>query len=193
MEPNPALREVAARRAEATGSPAVFVDGTADALPLADASVDVLVCERCCSTSTTRMPRCASSRGCSAPVAGWRCSTRTGRRRSCTRSTRRCIERYRAFSLTQWANPFSGRLLRGQLLAAGLAVDPDVGSSALVLPDDALREGGMLGMAGPAAVEAGAVTPEELDGMVTAISSAAERGEAFVSVTMFGVIGRRPG
>ena len=94
--------------------------------------------------------------------------------------------------MTQWPNPFSGRLLRGQLLAAGLAVDPDVGSSALVLPDDVLREGGMLGMAGPAAVEAGAVTPEELDGMVAAISSAAERGEAFVSVTMFGVIGRRP-
>ena len=46
VEPNPALREVAARRAEATGSPAVFVDGTADALPLADTSVDVLVCER---------------------------------------------------------------------------------------------------------------------------------------------------
>ena len=72
-------------------------------------------------------------------------------------------------------------------------VDPDVGSSALVLPDDVLREGGMLGMAGPAAVEAGVVTPEDLDGMVAAISSAAGRREAFVSVTMFGVIGRRPG
>ena len=41
-------------------------------------------------------------------------------------------------------NPHSGRLLRSQLLAAGLEVDPDIGSSALVLPDGAFRGGGMM-------------------------------------------------
>ena len=46
VEPNPALREVVARRAEAHGSRAVCVDGRADALPLVDVSVDVIVCER---------------------------------------------------------------------------------------------------------------------------------------------------
>jgi hypothetical protein len=103
------------------------------------------------------------------------------------------LERYRAFQLTQWPNPFSGRRLRGQLVAASLVVDPDVGSSALVLPDEALREGGMIGMSGPAAVEAGAVTQDELDALVSGVSAAAACGEAFVSVTMFGVLGRRPG
>ena len=73
------------------------------------------------------------------------------------------LERYRAFSLTQWPNPFSGRLLRGQLQAAGLAVDPDIGSSALVLPDDALRDGGVIAAGGPAAVLAGAITEAERD------------------------------
>jgi hypothetical protein len=34
---------------------------------------------------------------------------------------------------------------------------------------------------------------DELDSMLASISSAAARGEAFVSVTMFAVIGRRPG
>ena len=47
-------------------------------------------------------------------------------------------------------------------------MDPDIGSSALVLPDEALSEGGMLAMSGPAAVEAGAVTREELDALVSA-------------------------
>jgi len=58
---------------------------------------------------------------------------------------------------------------------------------------DSLREGGMIGMSGPAAVEAGAVTQDELDALVSGVSAAAARGEAFVSVTMFGVLGRRPG
>ena len=42
------------------------------------------------------------------------------------------------------------------------------------------------------AVAAGVVTDEELDELVSGVSAAAARGEAFVSVTMFGVIGRRP-
>ncbi len=194
MEPNPALREVAARRAEATGSSAVFVDGTADALPLDDASVDVLVCERVLQhvddpdaavREFARVLRPGSGR-----VALLDSDWATGITHPADPDV---LERYRAFQLTQWPNPFSGRLLRGQLAAAGLEVDPDIGSSALVLPDEALREGGMLAMSGPAAVEAGVVTRDELDALVSAVSEAAARGEAFVSVTMFGVLGRRPG
>jgi hypothetical protein len=37
------------------------------------------------------------------------------------------------------------------------------------------------------------VTQDELDALVSGVSAAAARGEAFVSVTMFGVLGRRPG
>jgi SAM-dependent methyltransferase len=190
VEPNPALREVAARRAEATGSPAVFVDGTADALPLADASVDVLVCERVLQhvedpdAAVREFARVLRPDGRVALLdSDWSTAIMHP-------MDRELSQRYHEFALTRWPNPFSGRLLRSQLRAAGLTVDPDIGSSALVLPDEALREGGMLGMSGPAAVAAGVLTPEELTAMVTAISSAAERGEAFVSVTMFGAIGR---
>ena len=141
MEPNPALREVAARRAEATGSPAVFVDGTADALPLADTSVDVLVCERVLQhvddpdAAVREFARVLRPGG---RVALLDSDWATGITHPVDPEV---LERYRAFSLTQWANPFSGRLLRSQLLAAGLAVDPDVGSSALVLPDDGAARG----------------------------------------------------
>ena len=91
------------------------------------------------------------------------------------------------------AQPVLGRLLRGQLQAAGLAVDPDIGSSALVLPDDALRDGGVIAAGGPAAVLAGAITEAEREALVSGLATAAARGEAFVSVTMFAVVGRRPG
>ena len=46
IDPNPALREVATQRAKAAGSTAAFLDGAADSLPLEDASVDVIICER---------------------------------------------------------------------------------------------------------------------------------------------------
>ncbi len=192
VEPNPALREVAARRAQATGSTAVFVDGTAGALPLPDTSVDVLVCERVLQhlddpdAAVTEFARVLRPGGRVALLdSDWATGiTHPG--------DPDVLERYRAFQLTQWANPFSGRLLKGQLVAAGLVVDPDIGSSALVLPDEALREGGMLAMSGAAAVQAGAVSQAELDTMVDGVAAASARGEAFVSVTMFAVIGRRP-
>ena len=193
VEPNPALREVATRRAQATGSTAVFVDGTAGALPLPDASVDVLVCERVLQhvddpdAAVREFARVLRPGGRVALLdSDWATGiTHPG--------DPDVLARYRAFQLTQWANPFSGRLLKGQLLAAGLAVDPDIGSSALVLPDEALREGGMLAMSGAAAVQAGVVTQAEVDALVDGVAAASASGEAFVSVTMFAVIGRRPG
>lgn len=193
VEPNPALREIAARRAEATGSTAVFVDGTADALPLPDGSVDVLICERVLQhvddpdAAVRDVARVLRPGGRVALLdSDWATAiTHPG--------DPDVLARYRAFQLTQWPNPFSGRLLRGQLVRAGLVVDPDIGSSALVLPDEALREGGMLGASGPTAVQAGVVTQDELDALVGEVDAASHRGEAFVAVTMFAVIGRRPG
>ncbi|MET8244504.1 methyltransferase domain-containing protein [Streptomyces sp. NPDC005202] len=46
IEPNPGLRAVAEERAAAAGSRARFTDSDALALPLPDASVNVLWCER---------------------------------------------------------------------------------------------------------------------------------------------------
>ncbi len=192
VEPNPGLRMVAARRADAVGSAAAFVDGSADALPVDDASVDVVVCERVlqhvedADAAVREFARVLRPGGRVALLdSDWATAIMHP-------ADPRVLERYHAFSLTQWPNPFSGRLLRGQLQAAGLVVDPDIGSSALVLPDDALRDGGMLAAGTPAAVEAGAITEAEREALVTGMVAAAARGEAFVSVTMFAVVGRRP-
>jgi SAM-dependent methyltransferase len=193
IEPNPSLRAVAARRAEAVGSPASFVDGSADALPVDDASVDVVVCERVlqhvddADAAVREFARVLRPGGRVALLdSDWATAITHP-------ADPDVLERYRAFSLTQWPNPFSGRLLRGQLQSAGLSVDPDIGSSAIVLPDEALRDGGMITAGGPAAVQAGAITQAELDGLVSGLAAAATRGEAFVSVTMFAVVGRRSG
>ena len=193
VEPNPALREVAAGRADAAGAAAEFVDGGADELPLADASVDVVTCERVLQHLDDP----------DAAIAEFARVLRPGGRVVVIDSDwataivhpgdQEVLERYGAFILTQWPNPYSGRLLRGQLRAAGLDVDPDIGSSALVFPDEALRGGGMIALSGPAAVASGAVTPEELASVVDGIEAGLDRGDAFFSVTMFAVLARRPG
>ena len=138
------------------------------------------------------MPRSASSPGCCGPggrVALLDSDWATGIAHPGDPDV---LDRYRTFSWTRWPNPFAGRLLRGQLRAAGFAVDPDIGSSALVLPDEAVRGGGMLALTAADAVDAGAVTREELDAVIADLEVAVDRGDAFVSVTMFAAIGRRP-
>lgn len=192
IEPNPALREVAAARAESIGSTAAFLDGAADEIPLEDASVDVLVCERVLQHLDD--PEAA--------VREFSRVLRPGGRVAILDSDWSTIivhpgdpdvlDRYRTFSWSRWPNPFSGRLLRGQLLAAGLEVDPDIGSSALLMPDEAVRGGGMLALSAEDAVASGAVTREELDAVIADLNAAVDRGDAFVSVTMFAAIGRQP-
>jgi SAM-dependent methyltransferase len=191
IEPNPAMREVAAARAESVGSTAVFLDGAADELPLQDASVDVLVCERVLQhledpdAAVREFARVLRPGGRVAILdSDWATSI-------VHPGDPEILDRYRAFSWSRWPNPFSGRRLRGQLVAAGLEVDPDIGSSALVLPDEAVRGGGMMAMTAADAVDAGAVTREELDAVIADLDAAVDRGDAFVSVTMFAVIGRR--
>lgn len=62
-----------------------------------------------------------------------------------------------------------------------------------MLPDEALRGGGMMAMSGPAAIASGAVTADELAGLIAGLEAAVERGDVFFSVTMFAVLGRHPG
>src|SRR5215213_2471516 len=68
VEPNPTRRAIADDRAKETGSTASFIDGFADALPFDDNSVDLIWCERCCNTWTTRRPRSTTSPGCCEPA-----------------------------------------------------------------------------------------------------------------------------
>ena len=59
-----------------------------------------------------------------------------------------------------------------------------------MLPDEALRGGGMMALSAPAAIASGAVTAEELAELIAGLEAAVERREAFFSVTMFAVLGR---
>ncbi len=88
-------------------------------------------------------------------------------------------------------NPFSGRRLRGLLRTAGLHVDADVGSSSYVLPQVMLRDAAMAGPAIERAIAGGTLTPEEAEGLRSALREAADRGTAFMAVTMFAVVARR--
>jgi SAM-dependent methyltransferase len=193
VEPNPAMREVAAGRAEGAGVRAELLDGGAEELPLEDASVDLVTCERV--LQHLEDPEAAVREFARVVRPGGRVLVidsdwATG---IVHPGDPDVLERYADFVLTQWPNPFSGRLLRGQLVAAGLDVDPDIGSSALVFPDEAMRDGGMIALSAPAAVASGAVTPEEVASLVEGIEAAVRRGDVFFSVTMFAVFARRPG
>ena len=193
VEPNPALRALAEERARAEGTvSAMFVDGLAGDLPFDDGSVDALTCERVLQhvddpdAAVREMARVLRPGGRMTLLdSDWATSLMHP-------GDRDVVARYQAFSWTQWPNPFSGRRLRGQLRAAGLDVDPDVGSSALVLPDEALRAGGLVAQGAGPAVEAGAVTRDELDTLFAELDAALDRGDAFVSVTMFAAVGRKP-
>ncbi len=193
VEPNPALRAVAAGRADAAGVAVELLDGGAEELPLEDGSVDLVTCERVlqhldeADAAVREFARVVRPGGRVVVIdSDWA----TG---IVHPGDPDVLERYGAFILTQWPNPFSGRLLRGQLLAAGLDVDPDIGSSALVFPDEAMRGGGMIALSAPAAVASGAVTPEEVASLVDGIEAAVQRGDVFFSVTMFAVFARRSG
>ena len=87
-------------------------------------------------------------------------------------------------------NPFAGRRLRALLRAAGLQVDDEVGSSAYVLPQAMLAGGAMALPAVQRALAAGTVTQAEADAFLAGMREAAGRGAAFMSVTMFAVVGR---
>jgi hypothetical protein len=93
--------------------------------------------------------------------------------------------------MDQMPNPRAARHLPRQAMAAGLTVDPDVGSSALVFPQALLEDSPMLRLAADQAVADGTITREEADQAVRAQSDAARHGWAFSAVTVFAFVCRR--
>ena len=188
VEPQASMREEAVRRA--AGTTAEFVDGDALALPFADGSVDVLRCERVWQhlhhpeQAAREVARVLAPGGRAAIVdSDWATAVVHPADPEVHRRMSEAMHR-------RTPNPFAGRHLRNQLRAAGLAVDPDVGSTALVMPDDFLARPVMLRAGADLAVEEGAVTREEADRHIADLQAAAGRGEAFMSVTMYALIGR---
>ncbi len=190
VEPHAGLREEAQRRA--AGTSATYVDGDARALPFEDGSVDVLRCERVwqhlteAQEAADEVARVLAPGGRAAVLdTDW--STMVGRV-----GDPEVQRRLNESSWRRMANPFAGRHLRTQLQRAGLAVRPDIGSSALVLPDEVMSKPMMLDMNLRLSVEEGVVTPEEAEAYREAIVEAAGRGEGFMAVTMFAVVADKP-
>ena len=101
------------------------------------------------------------------------------------------VRRINASAWRAMANPFSGRLLRGQLHRAGLAVDPDIAATAALVPDDVIRQLDLVRVPLDLAVAGGEISSEEAATFEQDVVAAVDAGEAFFSVTMFAVLGRR--
>lgn len=190
VEPHPGLRAEATSRASGVES-AEFVDGDAMSLPFPDASVDVLRCERVWQHlhdpegAAREVARVLSPGGRTVIVdSDWGSAVATP-------GDPDVMRRHLEASWRRAANPFAGRHLRSQLSAAGLAVDPDIGSAAVVFPDEALRQPDVIRTNAELAVEEGALTAAEAERLVADFVDAAGRSEAFLAVTMFAVLARR--
>jgi SAM-dependent methyltransferase len=151
VEPQPALRDEAVRRA--AGSGAEFVDGDALALPFDDGSVDVLRCERVWQhlaepqRAAQEVARVLAPGGRAAVVdSDWATAVVRPGDPDVHRRLNEAMRR-------RTPNPFAGRNLRVQLQAAGLVVDADIGSTALVMPDEFLAQPVMLRISTDLAVE----------------------------------------
>ncbi|HEV7650108.1 MAG TPA: methyltransferase domain-containing protein [Actinophytocola sp.] len=188
VEPNDGMRAEAARRAASSG--VTFVAGSAYALPFADASVDVVTCERV--FQHLRSP--AEAAGEIARVL------RPGGRVAVTDTDWATaivhpgdpdtVGAVGAAMRAGITNPLAGRLLPGQLTAAGLTVD-DIGSQALVQSREAAT-GPLMTMLGRMARDRGAISEARRASFMADVAAGAERGDFLMSVTMFAVAGHRP-
>ena len=192
VEPDPGLRAEAEQRTSDSTS-ATYVDGEAGALPLADESVDVLRCERVFQHLSD--PEGAAREFARVLAPGGRAVVVDSDWGTAVQSMGHpdLVRRLNEFAWSQGANPFAGRHLRGQLHRAGLNVDPDIAATAVVMPDEVLRGMYLWRPIFAQAVEAGAVTADEVARFETDVQNAVDGGDAFVAVTMYGVLARKDG
>lgn len=192
VEPHPGLRSVAEERTAAEGVTATFVEGDAVALPFADGSVDVVRSERVfqhlpdAEGAIAEMARVLRPGGRVVIIdSDWGSAVTSPGDPEVVRAVDEAAMR-------RLPNPFAGRLLRSQLAAAGLSVDPDIGSTAVVFPDVLLRDPLIIRHNSDFAVEDGTISRDQADELVDGFARAAARGEAFFAVTMYGVAAHRP-
>jgi len=190
VEPNAGMREVATERAAAAGCTAKFVDGEAYALPLPDASVDVLRCERV-------FQHLAEPERAAAEIA--RVLRPGGRAVVIDSDWATAILHpsdpavagvFSQSMLRRTANPLSGRRLPGLLTAAGLRVT-DIGSQALVQPslENAMP---LIQMGLTLGCQENLISAEAAHQFVADLTAAAAVGDFHMSVTMFAVLARQP-
>lgn len=191
IEPNGMLRTVAQGRAEAAGATVEFCQGLATELPLPDASVDVVWCERVlqhvpdAQAAITEIARVLRPGGRALLLdSDHETRVESDVDPEVSRATR-------AAFMGQLANPTAARHIPRQAMRAGLTVDPDVGSSALVYSQDVLRDSHLARLAAEQAVADGTITAAQAEEALRAQSEAAGHGWAFWAVTVFGFVCRK--
>jgi SAM-dependent methyltransferase len=192
VEPNARLRAVAESRAEAGSVPNLsFVDGLAGALPFDASSIDLVWCERV-------LQHLADPQSAINDIAR---VLRPGGRAVLLDSdygTRfvsdldpDLADKFSRASLGPIANPYAARRIPAQIHSAGLALEPDVGSSAFMFTSEMLLRSQVLRTDADDAVESGGLTRDLADAVVRAVHDAAEQGFAFVAITVFGFVARK--
>jgi ubiquinone/menaquinone biosynthesis C-methylase UbiE len=193
IEPNAPLRALADHRAEAAGVGNVsFVDGLAAALPFDDSSIDLMWCERVLQHLAD--PQSAIDEIARVLRPGGRAvllDSDYGTRILSDLDPDLAAAFSRA-SLGSIANPYAARHIPAQVHAAGLGLEPDVGSSAFMLSSEILLRTQVLQRDADDAVESGGLTRDVADAAVRAVHQAAERGLAFAAITVFGFVARKP-
>lgn len=191
IEPNGMLRAVAEQRCVEAGTSAEFCQGLATEIPLPDASVDVLWCERVLQHVPDAQAALVEFARVLRP--GGRALLLDSDHASRVESDlpldvgRAMLEAFMA----QLANPMAARHIPRQAITAGLVVDPDVGSSALVYPQHVLMGSHLSRLAAEQAIEDGTITREQAEEALAAQAEAARKGWALSAITVFGFVCRK--
>ena len=192
IEPNPHLRAVAVSRTKAAGvSNVSFVEGFAGALQFDDSTIDFVWCERVLQHLAD--PQLAINDIARVLRPGGRAvllDSDYGTRIVSDLDPDLAAAFSRA-SLGPIANPYAARHIPAQVHAAGLELEPAVGSSAFVFSSEMLLRTQVLSRDADDAVESGGLTREVADTAVRAVHDAAERGLAFAAITVFGFVARK--
>jgi ubiquinone/menaquinone biosynthesis C-methylase UbiE len=193
VEPNARLRSVAASRAEADGvSNISFIDGLAGAMPVADSSIDLVWCERVLQHLSDPQEAINDIARVLRPGGRTVLLDSDHGTRIVSDLDLDVLTAFNRAALAPLANPYAARYIPGQVRRAGLELDPDVGSSAFVFSSEVLLGTQMLRRAADDAIESGALHRDVAEAAVGLVHSAAERGEAFAAVTVFGFVARKP-
>ena len=192
IEPNARLRALAAARAEADGVFNVsFVDGLAGALPIDDSSIDLVWCERV--LQHVADPQAAVDDMARVLRPGGRVVILDSDHgtRIVSAVDQETLIAFNQASLKPFANPYAARHVPVQIRKAGLVLDPDLGSSAFIFTSEMLLHTQMLQRTADDAVESGGLARDVADATVRAVHEAAEQGDAFAAVTVFGFVARK--
>ncbi|MEV0091388.1 methyltransferase domain-containing protein [Streptomyces sp. NPDC050738] len=190
IEPNPGLRALAERRAAEAGSTGRFAAGEASALPLADASVDVVWCERVLQHLSDPEQAVAEIARVLRPGGRAVLLDTDWATTILHPGDPETVAVLTSATLTAAANPYAGRKLTGQLSAAGLVVD-DRGSQAL-LQDHNSVAWPLIRMLAESAVRRGLIDEKRRDLLYADLTEAAAHGALHMSVTMFGALAHKP-